>query len=220
MSAMKRLLLLVGVALVAVAFAAPAAAQAEEPFWYLVEGEEEGEKVAESETEEGPEAESAELEAPNEFTLTFSNGFAVGPCGFSRKLTLWNTETGGQTSTTAFNFAAPCNTSMAGCKATLALSEGLPWPGVLNFVGVVPTEQIGTKAKPMTFKFVFGAGCGPLAGATVTATAQGPVPAEHVGKGCYKFEKAGNFALSAKPLTATIDGEDCIAVMGKAAVAK
>ena len=220
MSAMKKLLLLVGVAVAAVALAAPAAAQAEEPSWYLVEGEEEGEKVAESESEEGPESETAELEAPNEWTMTVSNGFVIGPCSFSRTATIWNTANGGQSKTTAMSFTTPCKTSLPGCTATAALAEGLPWPGVLTFVGVVPTEQIGTKAKPMKFKYVFSAGCGGLAGVILTATAQGPVPAEHVGKGCYKYNKAGNFALSFGGLTATADAEDCRVVAGKAAVAK
>jgi hypothetical protein len=214
MNKVRTMLLLMGAALAVVAFAAPAVAQAEGPFYYLGESEESlGEEHLEGEAVKGGEGGQG-------WTLTMSNGMTLGPCDFSAKFQVWNDGGGGQTSFTNMTFSTPCPTSVKGCEVTAASPAGMPWAGKLVYVAGVPTDEIGTKAKPMTFSYTLDAGCGLLKNVVVTATATGPVPATSTGGGCFKFDKAGNFTLSVKSLTGTLDAEECRTVKGKKVIPK
>jgi len=193
----------------------PVLAQAGEegPSWYLIEGE--------SEIEIGEEPIALEEQAGvSALTITLANGFTIGPCGMKRNATIWNDAKGvGQDSTTTVTLTVPCKTSTAGCEATTATAEGLPWSSTLTDMAGTPYDQIGTKAKPMIFKFKFNLGCGALSGATVTATATAPVLAKQTGKGCFSYDKAGPFDTTLG-IQATIDGEDCPMHDGKKIKAK
>jgi hypothetical protein len=214
MNKIKTMLLLVGAALAVVAFAVPAAAQAEGPLYYLGESEETiGEEHREAEAVEGGEG------GPG-WTLTMSNGTTLGPCSFSSKLQIWNAGGAGQDSITGMTFTTPCQTNVIGCEVTAASAAGLPWAGKLAYEGVVPTDNIGTKAKPMTFSYTLGGGCGVIKNTVVTATANGPVPATYEGGGCFKFSKAGSFTLSVKGVTGTLDAVECRNIKGKLVIAK
>jgi hypothetical protein len=185
----------------------------------------------EGEAEEpiGGEAEAIEAEmqeaAPDGWKLTMSNGEALGPCSFQSAVQVWNDKTGGHASIANTKFTVPCGTSINECQVTAASAQNQPWQSSLFYDlnnNNTPTEFVGTAGNPIKFSYTLnGNGCGGLKGVTVTATAQGSVPAAHTGKGCYQFNKAGTFALSiGGGVTGTLDAVYCRTVAGKPVPAK
>jgi len=109
----RKLLLLAGMALVAVAVAAPVAAQAN-PKWFNAETEEFfAEEV------------HTELHAVGELTLTSGN-LVVGPCSVTAIGLAENNNAMASGTITNVTGAKECPTNRAGCTATPTY-EGLPW---------------------------------------------------------------------------------------------
>jgi opacity protein-like surface antigen len=165
----KKMLLLAVSAMALVAFAVPAAAQAEAPEWL---------------TEGSPITSAEELHLEGEWNSVMSTGLEIGPCAvtFSGAVENANGMAGGRI--TAGNVAAPCSTNKENCSVT-AVTLNIP-EGGWNLTGTTVTEQEGVEIQNASFTrhFNSAANCGlPVTSVTATGTVTGIVE-----EGCLSFE--------------------------------
>lgn len=180
-----------------------------EPFYYV-----EGEEAPIGEEGEALEAEVLAA-APTGWKLILSNEVELGPCAFTAKSKVWNVPGGGRVEDSEMKFTLPCETSLKECQVTAGQVANEPWTGTLHYKNNVPTEYIGTVAKPIKFTYTLvGVGCGVLNGSEVVATAEGAVPATHFEKGCYQFKNAGKFATSIPKVTGALEATYCRSIKG------
>jgi hypothetical protein len=142
---MKKMLLLAGMALAAIAFAAPAA-QAEGPSWYSHAS---GSDVL--------------LEEPEEFAMhgTFSSqgvgsGLVTGPCTVEFEGTAFNENGMAGGNVEVARIQEECGTNLPNCRVKPTLNQGsLPW----DLTGVTITGQQGAEITTPTFTNHYTAGC-------------------------------------------------------------
>jgi len=124
---LKKMLLLVAMALGAVAVAAPAA-QGEAPEWYHGPNKLVGEE---------------DLHVVGEFESTTGSGFFIGPCGVTYEGTASNVNgmaSGSITGGDILNASNTCPTNIATCSIVPTL-EGFPW----SLTGTTVTEAPGVE---------------------------------------------------------------------------
>jgi hypothetical protein len=192
----KKMLLLSAMAFAAVAFAAPAGAQAAFPFWFTTTG---GGDVKVG----GPEEfESVTIEGSVSVTVS---GVRIGPCTIHSEGKVWNEEEMGEGVIDEFKFLGPCTTSLSGCEITEASAGGLPWPVTLldlNTKTPVDISEVG-------WTYTWGAGCIKYGIPNGTQTnVNGTITGKFDNfSSCARFENDGDLISGGKP--ALLDGSAC-----------
>jgi hypothetical protein len=167
----KKMLLLAVSAMSLVAFAVPAAAQAEAPLWL---------------TEGSPITTAEELHVVGELTSVSSTGLETGPCAVTFSGTAENANGMAAGRITAGSVAAPCATNKPNCSAT-AVTLNIP-EGGWNLTGTTVTEETGVEIQNASFTnhYNSAANCGlPVTAVTATGTVTGIVDEN----GCLSFEE-------------------------------
>lgn len=166
----KKMLLLAVSAMALVAFAVPAAAQANAPEWL---------------TEGTPIAGEENLHIVGELSSLSSTGLTTGPCEVTFEGTAVNANSMASGSIEAGTVSAPCATNKAGCEAT-NVTLNIPAGGWV-ITGTTVTEGEGVEIQNASFTnhYNSAANCGlPVASVTATGTVTGIVTED----GCVSFE--------------------------------
>ncbi|HEV7769987.1 MAG TPA: hypothetical protein VGO66_04915 [Solirubrobacterales bacterium] len=144
----RKMMLLTGMALALVAFAAPAVASAE--LWYSQETEEPLPEETESEV--------GAYTAKGMLTLTL--GGLTTPCEVELAGFLWNDETVGTGSVLSLTLLKECQTNIMACKVEKLTAPGLPenpWKLKITALNKVDVSNI-------TMQYHYTAGCEPFIG--------------------------------------------------------
>jgi len=162
---LKKMMLLAGMALAAIAFAAPAA-QAEPVEWYLHTG------PGEEETLEGTEEIHAEGALTSHAKITPTFTFTTGPCNVTLEGTAENVEGMASGAITGGSISGfPCKTNLPGCTVKGASVSNFNWPltATTNGSDTVDIENV-------TFTNVYN-GCAAF-GIPAESSAKGTVTGE------------------------------------------
>jgi hypothetical protein len=197
---LKKMMLLAGMALALVAFAAPAIAQADE--WVT---DDTGDTIGNST------AEADEVEFTGSLAST-SGPVQSGPCQVHALVDVWNEEGSATAEVTNFTITTHCPVTSPlpiippGCTLAKASSEGFPWHTHIN-------NETGVAITGAHFKNTY-AGCSPPLPESVTAvgTATGQFVNRTTGEtteGCIVFNNSGDLQTVPGGGNVFIDGEVC-----------
>jgi len=184
---LKRMLLLVAMALGAVAVAAPAA-QGDAPEWYHGETKVTGEE---------------ELHLEGSFSWTPEGSFFSGPCALTLKGTGSNVAGMAAGTITDAEIQNTCETSVPTCNVSKTL-EGFPW----SLTGATVTDLSGVEINGVQYTVHFeGTNCPvPLPTLTITGSITGLVDEE----GCLSFEEhRDDLHLTIAPIVIDVRGKLC-----------
>lgn len=168
----KKMLLLVVMALAAVAFAVPSTAQAD-PKWF----------VEDPEAVEVPENVKKEVHLTGDLEMIFpSTGFRVEACEYTFFGFAVNENAMASGTVDAETRTELCSTSVPGCAATLTF-EGLPW----EMTGTTSGENSMLEIKGLTITAHFGKAC-QLAGMPATVSIAGSITGQLCMAECLVFD--------------------------------